>query len=73
MQRLKCAPRAGLALIAIFTLTVAAPVAADDWPQFRGENRDGISPETGLLGEWPETGPGERPSRLGEPSPGRFP
>src|SRR5262249_15160722 len=28
-----------------------------DWPQWRGPNRDGISGETGLLGEWPEEGP----------------
>jgi len=30
---------------------------ADDWPQFRGPNRDGKSAETGLLKEWPEAGP----------------
>lgn len=30
---------------------------AADWPQFRGPNRDGKSPETGLLKEWPATGP----------------
>lgn len=30
---------------------------AADWPQFRGPNRDGISPETGLLKSWPEGGP----------------
>lgn len=29
---------------------------ADDWPQFRGPNRDGISRETGWLTEWPSTG-----------------
>ena len=27
-----------------------------DWPQFRGLNRDGHSPETGLLKKWPEAG-----------------
>lgn len=32
-------------------------VLADDWPQWRGPNRDGISKETGLLKEWPEDGP----------------
>ena len=31
--------------------------AAADWPQWGGPNRDGISPETGLLKEWPEGGP----------------
>jgi outer membrane protein assembly factor BamB len=28
-----------------------------DWPQWRGVNRDGISRETGLLKEWPKSGP----------------
>jgi outer membrane protein assembly factor BamB len=32
-------------------------VNADDWPQWRGPNRDGISKETGLLKEWPKEGP----------------
>jgi outer membrane protein assembly factor BamB len=31
--------------------------AADNWPQFRGPNRDAISTETGLLRKWPEGGP----------------
>ena len=30
---------------------------ADDWTQWRGPNRDGISKETGLLKQWPEGGP----------------
>ncbi|MGH7457082.1 MAG: PQQ-binding-like beta-propeller repeat protein, partial [bacterium] len=29
----------------------------NDWPQWRGPNRDGISRETGLLKSWPEGGP----------------
>jgi outer membrane protein assembly factor BamB len=32
-------------------------VGAADWPQWRGPHRDGVSEETGLLGEWPEEGP----------------
>ncbi len=28
-----------------------------DWPQWRGANRDGKSPETGLLQQWPDGGP----------------
>src|SRR5438045_9547817 len=28
-----------------------------DWPQWRGPHRDGISPDTGLLAEWPAGGP----------------
>ncbi|MCC7086557.1 MAG: PQQ-like beta-propeller repeat protein [Pirellulales bacterium] len=31
--------------------------AADEWPQWRGPNRDGHSPDKGLLKEWPEGGP----------------
>jgi outer membrane protein assembly factor BamB len=31
--------------------------AADDWPQWRGPNRDGRSTETGLLKTWPAGGP----------------
>ncbi|HNY80347.1 MAG: PQQ-like beta-propeller repeat protein [Sedimentisphaerales bacterium] len=30
---------------------------ADDWPQWRGSNRDGVCRETGLLQQWPEGGP----------------
>src|SRR5262249_50721634 len=33
------------------------PVRGDDWPQWRGPNRDGISQEKGLLKEWPNGGP----------------
>jgi outer membrane protein assembly factor BamB len=31
--------------------------SAEDWPQWRGADRTGISAETGLLQEWPEGGP----------------
>lgn len=31
--------------------------SAADWPQFRGPTRDGISRETGLLRQWPASGP----------------
>jgi outer membrane protein assembly factor BamB len=39
------------------TLGFTAALHADDWPQWRGPDRDGISKETGLLQEWPEDGP----------------
>jgi outer membrane protein assembly factor BamB len=35
----------------------AAQVAAGDWPQWRGPNRDGISKESGLLKQWAPEGP----------------
>jgi len=35
----------------------ASPLFADDWPQFRGPNRDGVSKEKGLLQSWPAGGP----------------
>jgi len=39
--------------------TAATPGATQDWPQLRGPNADGISPQTGLLTAWPESGPRE--------------
>ncbi len=41
----------------LLCLALAATAAADDWPQFRGPNRDATSAETGLLRSWPEGGP----------------
>ncbi len=38
---------------------LSGPLAAADWPQFRGPQRDGVSAETGLLDSWPEGGPKE--------------
>lgn len=46
---------ATLALSALLGSTFA--VSADDWPQWRGPNRNGISAEKGLLKEWPAGGP----------------
>lgn len=43
--------------IAVITSALATSVSAEDWPQWRGANRDGISRETGLLREWPDGGP----------------
>jgi len=34
-----------------------ARLAADDWPNWRGPNRDAICRETGLLQQWPPEGP----------------
>jgi outer membrane protein assembly factor BamB len=46
-----------LAAIAAAALSWAAPVSADDWPQWQGPNRNAMSKETGLLQQWPEGGP----------------
>jgi outer membrane protein assembly factor BamB len=44
--------------LAILSLsTVVSNRAPDDWPQWRGPNRDGISAERGLLKSWPAGGP----------------
>lgn len=47
--------------VAVVVLTLyiaaAAQVAAGDWPQWRGPNRDGISKESGLLKQWAPEGP----------------
>ena len=50
----KCALSAGLLLG--LCLNSAVTVAAD-WPGFLGPNRDGRSPDKGLLKQWPEAGP----------------
>ncbi len=38
-------------------LLIAAGARAADWPTFLGANRDGISPDTDLLKQWPPEGP----------------
>ncbi len=38
-------------------ITTCLSVQAADWPTFRGEKRDGLSTETGLLKQWPTGGP----------------
>jgi outer membrane protein assembly factor BamB len=41
-----------------FALTMSAStLEPDDWPQWRGTNRDGKSAETGLMKSWPAGGP----------------
>lgn len=63
---MRVTPRFGAALLVLATWVALAPASAVpqaariDWPQFRGPNRDGISPETGLLDAWPEAGPPRR-------------
>jgi outer membrane protein assembly factor BamB len=45
------------ALVVVCGLLVSAAGLGEDWPQFRGAQRDGISRETGLLRSWGEGGP----------------
>ncbi len=47
--------RLTLAFVALISLASAEP--ATGWSQWRGPNRDGLSPETGLLKAWPAEGP----------------
>jgi len=45
-------------LACVVAILLSVPAAADsDWSQFRGPNRDGHSPDTGLLKQWPAGGP----------------
>jgi len=49
--------KAGIAGVAICAAVVVTAPRADEWPQFRGLHRDGVSAETGLLATWPAQGP----------------
>lgn len=46
-----------LRVVVLLSLTAAASTTANDWPQWRGPQRNGVSQETGLLKEWPKEGP----------------
>ena len=43
--------------ILLVVLTCLSGVFAQDWPQFLGPNRDGTSPQKGILRTWPAGGP----------------
>jgi len=45
------------ALLATCPLNAQESVPAASWPEFHGPTRDNISPEKGLLKQWPEGGP----------------
>ena len=45
-----------LLVLILVVLTGSVSVGAD-WPQWRGIDRDGRSPEKDLLEEWPAGGP----------------
>jgi outer membrane protein assembly factor BamB len=42
-------------LVSVIALNAQSP--SSDWPQWRGPDRNGLSKETGLLAQWPRTGP----------------
>ena len=51
-----------LASLAFWSIVSVSPASAGErpggyWPGWRGESRDGKSPDTGLLKSWPEGGP----------------
>ena len=48
------APLTALSALSVLGLPAAF---ADDWPQWRGPDRDAVSHEAGLLQQWPEEGP----------------
>jgi outer membrane protein assembly factor BamB len=52
-------PSVALATVALLAAlpAVVSNRTMDDWPQWRGPNRDGRSAETGLLKAWPAGGP----------------
>lgn len=47
-----------LSLVAVFLLSLpaAGPVAAGEWPAWRGPGQDGVSSETGLISRWSPAG-----------------
>ena len=44
-------------VIVVGAVSMSAQSAAVDWPQWRGPDRTGVSTETGLLAQWPRSGP----------------
>src|ERR1043166_8456545 len=49
--------RSGITLALLSGRVFVVWAGADDWPQWRGPNRDAVSSETGLLKQWPSGGP----------------
>jgi outer membrane protein assembly factor BamB len=51
-----CSAKSLLAVGLVLPLLLPAALLADDWPQWRGLNRDGVCGETGLLQSFPAEG-----------------
>jgi outer membrane protein assembly factor BamB len=49
--------KTALAALLLSLPALAATPDDSDWSQFRGSKRDGHSPDTGLLKQWPSSGP----------------
>ena len=49
--------KSGMRFILLMVLISLASAFAEDWPQYLGPNRDGTSPQKGILRSWPEGGP----------------
>lgn len=45
------------ALLVLGAVIARGQQASFDWPQWRGPDRNGVSKETGLLSQWPRSGP----------------
>ena len=50
-------PRPALLVVALVALAIG-PIAADDWPQWRGPSGHGVWLETGIVERFPDEGPG---------------
>ncbi|MEK6238119.1 MAG: hypothetical protein N2C14_25685, partial [Planctomycetales bacterium] len=49
--------RSAVFCLGLLSLTTGFALAEDDWPQWRGPQREGHSLSEGLLKEWPADGP----------------
>src|SRR4051812_8842193 len=57
MHQMKAALKSSTFRITMALCLISASLRADDWPQWRGPQRNGVSKETGLLKQWPKDGP----------------
>jgi hypothetical protein len=51
-----CSPKTLLAAAVTLLLLLSAALRAEDWPQWRGPNRDSVWGETGILQSFPQKG-----------------
>lgn len=61
-------PRLAVLSFSAASLLLVTGSGAADWPTFLGPNRDGCSPDTGLLKRWPTQGPAQlwKNDKIGE-------